>query len=73
MSKSKQQKKRDDDNFLPGPGQASDDKGEDFLVQCFAVILEAVWNMVVMVARPLWALVVFLCYEAWVDKKGGGK
>lgn len=67
MPKKKRQER--DDSFLPGPGQAADDPGADFLVQCFVVLLRAGWGMVKCVLVPVWALVRFLAWEAWQQKR----
>lgn len=49
------------DNFLPDPGQGSDDPEADWLVRLAVVPLRAAYGMATCIARPLWGLVVYLC------------
>lgn len=54
--------------LLPEKGQGSDAE-TDFTMNIVSTLLEAVYEMLMCVARPLWALVTYVCYEAWVEKK----
>lgn len=58
-------KARKKNTFLPNRGQASDSEADNFVVNCFVEILRALWLMIMCVAIPAWALVRFVCWDAW--------
>jgi len=54
-----------DDTFLPQRGQGAEDEGADWIVGCIVVLLEGACGLVMAIARPLWDLVRFVCWDAW--------
>lgn len=60
-----------EDTFLPRRGQASDDPGEDYILTGIAVLLSALWQLIIGLVGPLWSFVRFILYEVWVTPKSG--
>lgn len=55
-------------SLLPDKGKGSDDPAVDFMMNGASTVLECAYEACACVARPLWALLCYVCYEAWLEE-----